>query len=172
MSNNHLVVYAFFAAPEQALVPGWSLIQWCHYRFFLHHYLNNHKNVWTQLLSSAVPQPFLLLIAANLALARFLGWKLSLWPVPTWFEVQWSKSVFFLIKYDSINYMKHLWTVCITTHPWHSHLCCWLLPIWPQLDVWAKYWAYGLCRLGWRYNGAKLSFSRYYMIVWMIRNTS
>ena len=45
--------------------------------------------------TSAVPQPFLLLIAANLALAGCLGWK----------------------------------------------------------------WSYGLCRLGWRYNEEKLSFS-------------
>ena len=38
--------------------------------------------------TSAVPQPFLLLIAANLALAAFLGWKWSLWPVPAWLEIQ------------------------------------------------------------------------------------
>ena len=46
--------------------------------------------------TSAVPQPFVLLIAANLAQAEFLGWKWSLWPVPTWLTVQWSKAVFFL----------------------------------------------------------------------------
>ena len=55
---------------------------------------------------SAVPQPFLLLIAANLVLARFLGWKWSLWHVPAWLAVQRSKSVFFLTLYDSINDMK------------------------------------------------------------------
>ena len=44
--------------------------------------------------NSSVPQPFLLLIGANLALVGFLGWKWSLWPVPTWLEVQPSKDVF------------------------------------------------------------------------------
>ena len=66
-----------------------------HFRNCLHH-------------TSAVPQPFLLLIATNLALAGFLGWKWSLWPVPDWLEVQRIKAVFFLAWYDSINYMKHL----------------------------------------------------------------
>ena len=69
--------------------------------------------------TSAVPQPFLLLIAANLALAGFLGWKRSLWPVSTRLAVQRSKDVFFLTLYDSINYMKHfrnvyvLWLITI-----------------------------------------------------------
>ena len=80
--------------------------------------------------ASAFPQPFLFLIAANLVLAGFLGWKRSLWPVPAWLEVQRRKSVFFLILYDSINDMKHLWTVCITPQRCHSHFCWWLLPIW------------------------------------------
>ena len=31
--------------------------------------------------------------------------------------------------------------------------------------------AYGLCRLGWQYNGSNLSFSSPYMIVSMIKNT-
>ena len=66
-----------------------------HLQNFLHH-------------TSAVPQPFLLLIAANLALAGFLGWKWSLWPVPAWLAVQRSKYVFFLILYDSINDMNYL----------------------------------------------------------------
>ena len=81
--------------------------------------------------TSALPQPFLLLIAANSALAGFLGWKWSLWPVPTWLAVQRIKAVFFLTIYDSINDMKYLRTVCITPYPCHSHICCWLLPIWP-----------------------------------------
>ena len=81
--------------------------------------------------TTAVPQSFLLLIAANLALAGCLSWKWSLWPVPAWLAVQWSKSVFFLTLYDSINDMKYWLTVCITPQPCHSHLCCWLLPIWP-----------------------------------------
>ena len=106
--------------------------------------------------TSAVPQPFLLLIAANLAQARCLGWKWSLWPVPDWLAVQLSKAVFFLIFYDNINDMKHFRTFCITPQPCHSHFCCWLLPIWPKLDVWAENRAYGLFWLGWRYNGANI----------------
>ena len=82
-----------------------------------------------------MPQPFLLLIAANLALAGFLGWTWSLWPVPAWLVVQQSKAVFFLTFYDSINDMKYCRTVCITPQPRHSHFCCWWLPIWPKLDV-------------------------------------
>ena len=57
--------------------------------------------------TSSVPQPFLLTISANLALAGFLGRQWSLWPVPTWSEVKQSKAVFFLTLYDSINDMKH-----------------------------------------------------------------
>ena len=108
--------------------------------------------------TSAMPQPFLLLIAANLALAGFLGWKWSLWPVPDWLAVQQSKAVFFLALYDSINDMKYFWNFSITPHPCYSHFCCWLVPIWPKLDFWAENGAYGLCQLGWRYNGKKLYF--------------
>ena len=78
--------------------------------------------------TSAKPQPFLLLIAANLALDGFLGWKWSLWPVPTWLAVQQRKYVFLLTLYDIINDMKHFWTVSITPHPRHIHFfvveCC------------------------------------------------
>ena len=81
--------------------------------------------------TSALPQPFLFLFNANLALAGLLGWKLSLWHVPTWLEVQRNKAVFFLTLYVSINNMKYLWTVCIITQPCHSHFCCWWLPLWP-----------------------------------------
>ena len=119
-----------------------------------------------------MPQPFLLLLAANLALAGFLGWKWSLWPVPTWLAVQRSKAVFFLNLHVSINDMKHFWTVCITPKPCHSHFWCWLLLIWPKLNFSAENGAYGLCWLGWRYNGENLYFSWPYMIVSMIWNTS
>ena len=116
--------------------------------------------IWTLLNclhhTSAVPQPFLLLISSNLAQAGCLGWKWSLWPVPAWLEVQRSKAVFFLTLYDSIYYIKYCPTFCITPQPCHSHFCYWLLPIWPQLDVWAQKGAYGLCLLGWRYNWSKL----------------
>ena len=111
------------------------------------------------------------MIAANLAITGFFGWKWSLWSVPAWLEVQQSKAVFLLTLYDSINDMKQFRTVCITHQPCHSHFCCWLLTIWPKLDVWAENGAYGLFRLGWRYNGAKLYFSWPYMIVSMIWNT-
>ena len=68
--------------------------------------------------------------------------------------------------------MKYFRTVCITPQQCHSHFCCWLLPIWPLLDFLAEIGAYGLCRLGWRYNRAKLPFPWSYMIVSMIWNTS
>ena len=115
--------------------------------------------------TSAVPQPFLLLIAANFLIAGFLGWKCSLWPVPNWFAVQQSKDVFFLMLYDSINDIKLFRTVCIISQPFHSHFCCWLLPTWPKMDFWAENIAYGLCRLGWRYIRTKLYFSWYYIII-------
>ena len=35
------------------------------------------------------------------------GWKWSLWPVPAWLTLQWSKAVFFMTLYYSINGMKH-----------------------------------------------------------------
>ena len=111
---------------------------------------------------------FLLSIAANLALAGFLGWKWSLRPVPDWLAVQWSIAVFFLDLYVSINDMKYFRTVSITPQPCHIHFCCWLLPIWSYLDFWAENGAYGLCRIGWRYNRAKLSFSWPYMLVSII----
>ena len=57
--------------------------------------------------TSALPQPFLLLIAVNLALAGYLGWKWSLWTVLTWLAEQRSKAVFFLTLYHSINNMKY-----------------------------------------------------------------
>ena len=60
-------------------------------------------------LHPAMPQPFLLLIAANLAKTGFLGWKWSLWSVPAWLAVQRRKAVFFLVLYDSINDMKYFW---------------------------------------------------------------
>ena len=57
--------------------------------------------------TSALPQPLFLLIGNNLALAGFLGWKWSLWPVPTWLAVKQSKAVFLLTLNNSINDMKH-----------------------------------------------------------------
>ena len=81
--------------------------------------------------TSAVPQPFLLLMAANLAVAGFLGWKWSLWHVPTWLSVQRRRSIFFLTLHDITNDMKYFQMFCITPQPRHSHFCCWWLPIWP-----------------------------------------
>ena len=75
------------------------------------------------------------------------------------------------LDFNTINDMKHFWTVCITPQPCHSNFCCWLLAIWPVLVFWAVNGAYGMCRLGWRYKGAKLSFSWPYMILSMIWNT-
>ena len=100
------------------------------------------------------------------------GLKWSLWPVPTWLVVQWRKSVFLRTLYYSINDMKHFQIVCIIPQPCHSHFCRWLLIIWPYLDFWAENGAYGLCQLGWRYNGENLYFSWSYMIIEMIWNSS
>ena len=71
-----------------------------------------------------------------------------------------------------INDMKHFQTVSITTRRCHSHLCCWLLLIWPFLGVRAENWGYGICGLGWRYNRENLYFSRPYMLLLMIWNIS
>ena len=98
------------------------------------------------------------------------GWKWGLWPVPTWLAVQQSKAVFSTTLYDSINDMKLFWTISIAPQPCHSHFGCRFLPIWPYLDVWAENGAYGLCRLGWEYNGAKLYFSSSGMKVSLIWN--
>ena len=123
------------------------------------------------------PQPchshFWLLVAANLAQTWFLGWKWSLWSVMTWLAVQLSKAVFYLILYDIFNDMKLFRNVCIAPQACHSHFCfCWLLPIWPKLDFWAENGAYGLCRLGWRYNGENMYFYWHNMTLLMIWNTS
>ena len=75
--------------------------------------------------------------------------------MPSWLKVQQSKAVFLITLYDSIIDMKHFLNVSITPQPCHSHFCCWLLPIWPKLDFWAENGAYGMCRLGWWYKGAK-----------------
>ena len=78
-------------------------------------------------------QPFLLLIATNLTLARFLDWKWSLWPVLAWLAVLRRKAVFLLTLYDSINDIKYFRTVCITPQRWHSHFgidCCQFGPSW------------------------------------------
>ena len=111
-------------------------------------------------------------MAANLALAGCLGWKWSIWPVPTWLAVQRYKYIFFLTLYDSINYIKFFWSVCITHQPCHSHFCCCWLPIWPKLYVCAENGSYGLCQCGCRYNVAKMYFSWPEMIVSIIRDTS
>ena len=88
---------------------AWLVVQRSKYVFLLTLYdiINVMKYFRNSLHhTSAVPQPFLLFIATNLALAGFLGLKWSLWPVPAWLEVQRSKAVFFLTLYDSINDIK------------------------------------------------------------------
>ena len=99
------------------------------------------------------------------------GLKWNLWPVPDWLAEQEIEDVFSLTLYVNINDMKYFRTVFITPQPYHSHICCWLLPIWPNLDVWAENGAYGLCRLGWRYIRTKIFFSWPYMLVSMIWNS-
>ena len=93
-------------------VPAWLEVQRIKTVFFLTLYdsINDMKHFRNCLHhTSALPQPYLLLIAANLAQAGFLGWKWSLWPVPTWLALQRSKAVFFLTLYDIINDMKYYW---------------------------------------------------------------
>ena len=89
-------------------------------------------------------------------------------------QIEKECSIIFLMMnlYENINYVKHFWTVWFIHQPCHSHFCCWLLPIWPKMDVWAENGAYGMCRLGWQYNEAKLSFSWTTMLLLMIWNTS
>ena len=99
-------------------VPAWLAVQQSKAVFFLTLYdsINDMKYFLNCLHhTSSVPQPFLLLMAANLALTGFLGWKWSLWSVPDWLAVQRSKYVFFLALHDIINDMKHFWTVLITS---------------------------------------------------------
>ena len=91
-------------------VPTWLVVQRSKAVFFLNLNvsINDMKYFWNCLHhTSAVPQPFLLLIGANLDQAGFLGWKWSLWSVSTWLAVQQSKDLFFLTIYDSINGMKY-----------------------------------------------------------------
>ena len=115
-------------------VLAWLVLQQSKAIFLLTLYdsINGMKYFWNCLHhTSAVPQPFLLLIAANSAQVGFLGWKWSLWPMPTWLEIQRRIFVFFLTLYDSINDMKYFWNFSITPQPCHIHFCCWLLLIWP-----------------------------------------
>ena len=88
--------------------------------------------------TSAMPQPFLKLMPANLAQAWFLGWKWSLWPVPVLLVIQQNKALCFLTLYDSINDMKHFQIVFITPKPCQSHFCNWLRPIWRKVHSWAE----------------------------------
>ena len=98
------------------------------------------------------------------------GLKWSWWLVPTWLEVQRSKAVFFLTLYNIINDMKYFRNCLHHTSADHSHFCCWLLPIWPKLDVSAENGAYSLCQIGWWYNRQNIYFSWPYMIISMIWN--
>ena len=90
--------------------------------------------------TSAVPQPFLLLITANLAQAGFwaenwayglcrLGWRYS------------GSELYFSWPYMIVSM---IWntseTVSITPQPCHSHFCCWWLPIWPHPTLTGPNW--------------------------------
>ena len=92
-------------------MPAWLVLQRSKAVFFLALYdSSNDMKYFRNFLhhTSAVPQPFLLLIAANLGLAGFLGRKWSLCPVPTWLAVQQIKAVFLLTLYDSMNVIKYI----------------------------------------------------------------
>ena len=122
-------------------VPTWLAILRSKAIFLLTLY--DSKN-WFEILlkclhyTSAVPQPFMLLIAANLALTGLLGWKWSLWPVLAWVEVQRSRAFF------SWTYMlvSMIWNTPELSALQHSHDtaifvvdCCqfgpsWMFPVW------------------------------------------
>ena len=92
-------------------MPAWLEVQWSKEVFFLTLYdsINDMKYFQNCLhYTSAMPQPFLLLIAANLAVTYGLGWKWSFWPVPDWLAVQQRNEVFLLNLYYSITYIKQL----------------------------------------------------------------
>ena len=91
-------------------MPDWLALQRIKAVFILNLYYSiNYIKYFQNCLhnTSAVPQPFLLLIAANLTEAEYLGLKWSLWPVPAWLALQRSKAVFLLTLYVSINDMKY-----------------------------------------------------------------
>ena len=94
---------------ELMAVPTWLSVQRSKAVFFLILYdsINDMKYFRNCLhYISTVPQPFLLLIAANLAQAGCLGWKWSLWSFPAWLAVQ--LNFFFLLTlYVSFNDMKY-----------------------------------------------------------------
>ena len=91
-------------------MPAWLAVQQIKAVFFLTLYdsINDMKYFRNCLHhTSAVPQPFLLLIGTNLDLAGFLDRKWSLWPVPAWLAVQRSKAVFLLTLHVIINDIKY-----------------------------------------------------------------
>ena len=93
-----------------------------------------YETLWKCLYhTAAVLEPFLMLIATNLALSGCLGWKWSLWPVPDCLTIQRSKAVFYLNLYDSNNDIKFFRNFCIISQPCHSHFtvdCCQFGPSW------------------------------------------
>ena len=121
--------------------------------------INDMKYFWTVCITSQPCHSHFLLIAANLALAGFLGWKWSIWPVLNWLAVQH-------IKYFSSLHYRLVSMIWNTFELSASHLscaiavfvvdCCQFGPNWL---FWTENWAYDLCQLGWRYNRASMSFS-------------
>ena len=92
-------------------MPAWLAVKWSKAVFFLtlydsindmKYFRNCHHH------TSTLPQPFMLLIGANLAQAECLGLTWSLCSVPAWLAVQRSKAVFVLTLHVSINAMKYL----------------------------------------------------------------
>ena len=99
-------------------VTTWLAVQLKKVVFFLtlHDSINDIKQFRNFCITPQPCHSHLFLIAANLALIGFLGWKWSLWLVPTRLALQRMKVVYFLILYDSINDMKIFW------NDW-LHLC-------------------------------------------------
>ena len=91
-------------------MPDWLAVKRIKYVCFLT--LNDSINYMKYFLNclhhtSVMLQPFLLLIAANLAQAGFFGPKMELMVCADLVGGKRSKSVFFLTLYDSINDMKY-----------------------------------------------------------------
>ena len=113
--------------------------------------------------------------------SHFGCWWLPIWPYLNIWAENGSHGLCWLGWWNNGAKLSFSWSNMLISRIWNtselspSHLsratAIFVLPIWPKLDVCAKNGAYGLCQLGWWYNGAKLFFSWPYMILSMIWNT-
>ena len=78
--------------------------------------------------------------------------------MPDWLEVQRSKAVFLHALYDSINDIKYFRNCLHHTSSVPQPFLLLIAANLAEAGCWAENGAYGLCRLGWHYNGANMSF--------------